>query len=96
MPVVNTGSRTSPRYLPAEACQVIAGQPLGRKLSPDETRSMISFAVRNPKDNAVSIVRDSKSVLGLSQPDNPTLVGTPLAPFLKSKHSSRSRKCSHY
>lgn len=74
LPVVNVGNRQNPSYLPAEACVVLPGQPIGRKLGPDETRAMIEFACRRPKANADSIVGDGKVVLGLNASQNKYLV----------------------
>ncbi|KAI9729649.1 MAG: hypothetical protein M1818_008452 [Claussenomyces sp. TS43310] len=67
LPVVNVGNRQRPSYLPAEACRVLPGQPMGGKLSPDQTRRMIEFACRPPKANADFIVGPGKDVLGLSR-----------------------------
>lgn len=68
LPVVNVGNREHPSYLPAEACGILRGQPIGRKLSPDQTRRMIEFACRTPKANADFIVKNGKALLGLSGP----------------------------
>lgn len=56
LPVINYGTLQEPKYLPAEFCDVIPGQPCNSKLSPDQTSNMINFAVRNPCENANSIV----------------------------------------
>ncbi|CAL3969368.1 unnamed protein product [Diplocarpon coronariae] len=64
-PVVNVGSHDRPSYLPAEACLVLPGQPIQRRLSPDQTQQMITFACRKPWQNASSIVGDGRAVLGL-------------------------------
>lgn len=74
LPVVNIGSRQMPSYLPAEACYVLRGQPIGRKLNPSETRNMIEFACRKPKLNAEFIVREGRAVLGLDSPNNAALM----------------------
>ena len=74
LPVVNVGNREHPCYLPSEACQVLPGQPLGKKLSPDETRLMIEFACRQPKANADSIMGEGRKILCLTPPKNAKLV----------------------
>jgi eukaryotic translation initiation factor 2C len=74
LPVVNVGNREHPRYLPSEACQVLPGQPFGKKLSPGATRSMIEFACRQPKANANSIMTEGRNILCLDPPKNGGLV----------------------
>ena len=69
-PVVNVGNRENPSYLPAEVCQALPGQPIKRRLSPEQTQGMISFACRKPFENAESIVGDGKAVLGLNPSAN--------------------------
>lgn len=71
MPVVNVGTRENPSYLPVEVCMVEPGQPAKAKLSPNQTRNMLNFAVRSPPQNAESIVSTGLRVLGLA-PSNPT------------------------
>lgn len=78
-PVVNVGNRENPSYLPAEVCLVLPGQTIKRRLSPDQTSQMITFACRKPWENANSIVGDGKSVLGLRPGINPTLTRFGLA-----------------
>ncbi|KAL2075619.1 hypothetical protein VTL71DRAFT_562 [Oculimacula yallundae] len=65
-PVVNVGNKENPNYLPAEVCQVLSGQPVKRRLSPDQTAEMIKFACRKPYENADSIIGDGRNVLGLN------------------------------
>ncbi|KAJ9220490.1 hypothetical protein DTO169C6_7234 [Paecilomyces variotii] len=72
LPVVNVGSRENPTYLPAEVCEVRAGQAANAKLSSRQTQNMIRFAVRRPVDNAQSIVTSGVSLLGFNSA-NPTL-----------------------
>ncbi|KAH8807748.1 RNA interference and silencing protein [Xylogone sp. PMI_703] len=67
-PVVNTGTRDDPKYLPADMCNVLPGQVAVKKLSPEQTKNMIQFACRRPFLNADSITNDSPSVLGFSDP----------------------------
>ncbi|KAL5001644.1 ribonuclease H-like domain-containing protein [Aspergillus recurvatus] len=74
MPVVNVGSMTKPSYLPVEVCEVVSGQPAKARLSSNQTRQMLNFAVRSPVQNAQSIVTKGKETLGLGDPANPTLV----------------------
>lgn len=74
MPVVNVGTRDNPSYLPVEVCVVEPGQTAKSKLTPNQTRNMLSFAVRGPAQNAQSIVTKGTSVLGFGKPLNPTLV----------------------
>ncbi|KAL4872284.1 hypothetical protein BDV12DRAFT_162657 [Aspergillus spectabilis] len=74
MPVVNVGTRDKPSYLPVEACRVEPGQPAKAKLTPNQTREMMKFAVRGPAQNAQSIVTKGVETLGLGNAANPTLV----------------------
>jgi hypothetical protein len=74
MPVLNVGNRENPSYLPAEVCLVLPGQTIKRRLSPDQTSNMITFACRKPYENANSIVGDGKAVLGLNSGQNSVLV----------------------
>ena len=78
MPVVNAGAREKPVYLPVEVCQVEPGQPVGSKLSPNQTSNMLKFAVisRKPAQNAQSIATKGVGMLGLGEPLNATLVRT--------------------
>ncbi|KAI0483833.1 ribonuclease H-like domain-containing protein [Xylaria cf. heliscus] len=64
-PVVNVGTKVKPVYMPAEFVEVIDGQPVRRKTTPDETRNMISFSCRSPFANATSISTYGRQVLGL-------------------------------
>ncbi|CZT04105.1 related to argonaute like post-transcriptional gene silencing protein QDE-2 [Rhynchosporium agropyri] len=65
-PVVNVGNKENPNYLPAEVCLVLPGQPVKRRLGPDQTAEMIKFACRKPYANADSIIGDGRNVLGLN------------------------------
>jgi len=67
LPVVNVGNRDHPSFLPAEVCTVLPGQTIKRRLSPEQTQKMITFACRKPWENAESIINDGKAVLGLAQ-----------------------------
>lgn len=59
LPVINVGTKVRPVYLPAEVCEVRPGQPCNTKLTSDQTRAMINFAVRRPNQNAESITDPS-------------------------------------
>jgi eukaryotic translation initiation factor 2C len=73
-PVLNVGSSENPSYLPAEVCVVLPGQVIKRRLSPDQTQQLITFACRKPWENGSSIVGDGKAALGLNASSNPFLV----------------------
>jgi hypothetical protein len=73
-PVINVGNRENPSYLPSEVCQILPGQTIKRRLSPEQTQNMITFACRKPWENGESVVRDGKSVLGLNPAQNSVLV----------------------
>ena len=73
-PVVNVGNKENPNYLPAEVCVVQPGQTIKRRLSPDQTAEMITFACRKPWENADSIISDGRQVLGLNNPSGAVLV----------------------
>ncbi|KAJ6134543.1 hypothetical protein N7523_000865 [Penicillium sp. IBT 18751x] len=74
-PVINTGSRQNPTYMPVEVLEVPAGQAVGSKLSPNQTSAMLKFAVmgRKPAENALSIVTKGVSMLGIGEQQNETL-----------------------
>ncbi len=74
LPVINVGTQQNPSYLPADVCVVLPGQPSGAKLSPQQTKQMIRFAVRKPAVSAKSIVDNGPRLLGLDPDENPTLV----------------------
>ncbi|KAJ5642280.1 hypothetical protein N7490_006280 [Penicillium lividum] len=75
LPVINVGNRQFPVYLPMDVCEVGPGQPVGTKLSPDQTSDMLKFAVmgRKPAQNAQSIVTNGVGMLGLGEPLSATL-----------------------
>lgn len=73
LPVMNVGNRQNPSYLPVEVCMVEPGQPAGTKLTGNQTRNMLNFAVRIPALNAQSVVRKGTRVLGFAG-GNATLV----------------------
>ncbi|KAI1100596.1 Piwi-domain-containing protein [Jackrogersella minutella] len=63
-PVLKFGTNR-PIYFPAELVEVIPGQVLRRKTTPDETAQMILFACRSPWANATSLTSVGRKVLGL-------------------------------
>ncbi|QIW96785.1 hypothetical protein AMS68_002303 [Peltaster fructicola] len=65
IPVVNVGSRADPSYLPMEVCDIRPGQVARSKITPDQTREMLKFAVRQPSANAASISTQGLGLLGL-------------------------------
>jgi hypothetical protein len=93
MPVVNVGTRENPSYLPVEVCMVEPGQPAKAKLSPNQTRNMLNFAVRSPPQNAESIVSTGLRVLGLA-PSNPTAVSS--VHVVSCPDFPTSRKIAHW
>ncbi|KAI1380391.1 Piwi-domain-containing protein [Hypoxylon crocopeplum] len=74
-PLVNVGSKAKPVYMPAELLEVIPGQPLTRKTTPDETAEMITFACRSPWANATSIAEMGRKCLGLDTSQKLTQFG---------------------
>lgn len=70
MPVVDVGSAKRTVWVPAELCDIIAGQPLG-KLSDKETAQMIRYACNPPRVNAETIVNQGFPILGLNPPVSP-------------------------
>jgi hypothetical protein len=73
LPVVNTGNREKPTYLPAELCIVLPGQNSKSKLDPSQTQKMIKGAVRQPWQNATSIVNEGLQSVGLDARTNKLL-----------------------
>ncbi|RFU29653.1 hypothetical protein B7463_g6697, partial [Scytalidium lignicola] len=67
-PVMNTGTKDDPKYIPADYCNVLPGQVAVKKLTPEQTKNMIQFACRKPFLNASSITSDSPTVLSLNHP----------------------------
>lgn len=63
----NVGGRHFPCWLPAEECQLVPGQPYGKKLSSAQTSAMLKFAALAPAENARRIVDSGGAgkVLGL-------------------------------
>ncbi|RDL30140.1 uncharacterized protein BP5553_10418 [Venustampulla echinocandica] len=73
LPVLNVGSPDRPSYLATEVCEVLLGQVIKRRLSPDQILEMIKFACRKTWENCDSIVGDGKATLGLNLLSNPFL-----------------------
>ena len=71
IPVVNVATRENPSYLPVDVCEVESGQNSTTKLSPQQTKEMIAFAVRKPYINAQSIVTAGPGTIGMLQQVNP-------------------------
>ncbi|KAK9425192.1 putative Piwi domain-containing protein [Seiridium unicorne] len=65
LPLINTGTKPKPVYTPVELVEIIPGQALRRKTTPEETREMIEFSCRSPFANATSLVATGRSTLGL-------------------------------
>jgi hypothetical protein len=69
--VVDIGSANRANYVPAELCEIEAGQPYRGKLSDVETAQMIRAACRPPRANAEAITRAGLPLLGLSPLQTP-------------------------
>src|SRR4051812_35426868 len=80
-PVVNVGNSENPSYLPAEACELLPGQVVKRRLDGNQTKEMLDFACRRPWLNGDSIVGDGKAVLGLNA-QNDVLVRSSYTSYL--------------
>jgi len=70
LPVINLGSAKKAVWVPAELCDIIAGQPLG-KLNDRETAQMIRYACNPPRVNAETIVNGGFPTLGLNPVASP-------------------------
>jgi len=68
LPCVNVGTREKAILLPPELATVLPGQSFKGKLLDEQTREMITYACRRPKQNAESIVGEGLSILGLKPP----------------------------
>ncbi|MCJ1459955.1 hypothetical protein MMC28_010334 [Mycoblastus sanguinarius] len=67
---LNVGTKTQPRYIPPELCDVVPGQVFRRKLSDRQTAVMITYAAQPPAVNADKILNEGLAVMGVSHPDN--------------------------
>ncbi|KAI8946453.1 ribonuclease H-like domain-containing protein [Xylaria longipes] len=81
-PVVNVGTKVKPVYMPAEFVEVIDGQPVRRKTTPEETRGMIKFACRSPFANATSVSTYGRQVLGLDNSESLSRFGIQVGKML--------------
>jgi eukaryotic translation initiation factor 2C len=70
LPVVNLGNVKKAVWVPAELCDIIPGQPLG-KLSDKETAQMIRYACNPPRVNAETIINQGFPTLGLNPAASP-------------------------
>jgi len=70
LPVIDIGSAKKTVWIPAELCDIIAGQPLGR-LSDKETAQMIRYACNPPRVNAETILGQGFPTLGLNPAASP-------------------------
>ncbi|KAF2276924.1 Piwi-domain-containing protein [Westerdykella ornata] len=62
-PLINYGTDDKkPKWIPAELCTVLPGQPARRMLFGDQTAKLITFAARRPIENAESIAKDGLAV----------------------------------
>ncbi|KAL8778937.1 MAG: hypothetical protein Q9213_007172 [Squamulea squamosa] len=75
--VVNVGSHDHPVYLPAEACEVLPGQLYKKKLSPEQTNSMIGVAVTPSQKNKQLIEQGGLQSVGLRASSNSKMVRYP-------------------
>lgn len=67
-PVFRVGKLDNPKFFPAEFCAVIPGQSVRAKLNSEETTIMLRFACRTPQENALSLIDDSRDILGHDDP----------------------------
>jgi eukaryotic translation initiation factor 2C len=70
LPVVDLGNAKKSVWVPAELCDIVAGQPLG-ELSDGETAQMIIYACNPPRVNAETIVNKGFPTLGLNPVASP-------------------------
>jgi hypothetical protein len=73
LPVVDISGKNSKKanYLPAELCEIEAGQPYLGKLNAEETKNMIRHACNPPGVNADAIVNRGLPILGLAPQSAP-------------------------
>lgn len=75
LPVINFRTKEDPAYVLAELCDILPGQSVKAKLSPDNQDAMIQFACRSPVDNATSITTAGRQLLALDNNDLLTKFG---------------------
>lgn len=66
LPVVDTGSRARPIYIPSELCEIEPGQPYG-KLDDQEVAQMIKFACNKPGLTAAFIQNEGLAAFKFTQ-----------------------------
>lgn len=73
MPVVDVGSRISPRahYIPAELCEIEPGLPYRGRLNGDDIVEMNKYAAQRPDMSADDIVNRGLLNFGFIQPAPP-------------------------
>ncbi|KAJ7747641.1 argonaute-like protein [Mycena maculata] len=71
LPVVDIGSLKRTNYVPAELCEIEAGQAYRGTLSREDTAKMIKIACNPPIVNAEAITTEGFPTLGLSPPQRP-------------------------
>lgn len=95
---MDVGTRDMPIMLPPEIATVLPGQAYGNKLMDEQTAHMITYACRNPKENAGFIVGEGLTSLGLNPP-TPHLVSALFlflflfSRFLTFKRAHLTSKC---
>ena len=67
--VVNLGSEAQPVWVPIELCTIEVGQPARMVLSGQQTRNMLSHALRSPCANAKDIVHNGLHTMGVLPQD---------------------------
>ncbi|KAJ6524443.1 argonaute-like protein [Mycena vulgaris] len=72
LPVVDIGGAKKTNHVPAELCEIEAGQAYRGKLSDVETAQMIKIACNPPRFNADAIATQGFPALGLSPVQPPT------------------------
>ncbi|KAJ7640433.1 argonaute-like protein [Mycena polygramma] len=71
LPVVDIGSVKKTNYVPAELCEIEAGQAYRGKLGDKETAQMIKIACNPPRYNAEAITTEGFAALGISPVKSP-------------------------
>ncbi|KAK4040441.1 ribonuclease H-like domain-containing protein [Parachaetomium inaequale] len=66
--VVNVGSKLKPAYYPVSLCDIVEGQNYRPKLSENQTREMIQFALLNPIKSVDCITQHGFERIGLHGP----------------------------
>ena len=67
LPCVNTSTNPdNPRYIPAELCWILPGQPYGKRLSTEQTKTMLNIASKDPHENATKIIQGAKDIMNIA------------------------------